>query len=67
MSGDVRARERANGQQPGETSGAVVEDCVFDRTEPSHAINLFDIDHKYGDVISLRQACEYLRNLENAE
>lgn len=29
----------------------VVEDAVFDRAQLSHAISLFDIEHKYGDVI----------------
>ncbi|MBB3042596.1 isochorismatase family protein [Nocardioides sp. LMS-CY] len=28
----------------------VVEECVFDRTESTHAINLFDMDQKYADV-----------------
>ena len=30
---------------------AVVEDGVFDRGEVSHAINLFDMDQKYADVM----------------
>lgn len=29
----------------------VPEDCVYDRHQASHAINLFDIDRKYGDVV----------------
>jgi maleamate amidohydrolase len=28
----------------------VVEDCVFDRTEASHALSLFDMAQKYADV-----------------
>jgi maleamate amidohydrolase len=32
---------------------AVVEECVFDRTEAAHAINLFDMAHKYADVVAL--------------
>jgi hypothetical protein len=39
----------------------VVEDCVFDRHEATHAINLFDMDQKYGDVIDLSMARTYLR------
>lgn len=39
---------------------AVVEDCVFDRTEASHAINLFDMEQKYADVIRLDEAMSYL-------
>lgn len=33
----------------------VVEDCVYDRHEASRAINLFDMDQKYGDVLSLEE------------
>lgn len=39
---------------------AVVEECVYDRGEASHAVNLFDIDAKYADVISLDQALSYI-------
>jgi maleamate amidohydrolase len=38
----------------------VVEECVFDRTESAHAINLFDMHQKYADVISLASAISYL-------
>ena len=31
----------------------VVEDCVFDQNPVSHAVNLYDIQHKYGQVIEL--------------
>ncbi|MCW2538515.1 MAG: isochorismatase hydrolase [Frankiales bacterium] len=41
----------------------VVEDAVYDRHEATRAMNLFDIDQKYGDVISLDQV---LRHLEGA-
>lgn len=40
----------------------VVEECVFDRTEAAHAINLFDIAHKYADVINLDATIERLRD-----
>ena len=33
----------------------VVEDCVFDQNPVSHAVNLYDIQHKYGQVIELSQ------------
>jgi nicotinamidase-related amidase len=39
---------------------AVIEECVFDRGEASHAINLFDMQAKYADVISLEEAKAYL-------
>jgi nicotinamidase-related amidase len=38
---------------------AVVEDCVYDRGLTSHLVNLFDIDSKYADVISLGDALAY--------
>jgi hypothetical protein len=37
----------------------VVEECTFDRTEASHYINLFDMNQKYADVVSLGTAVEY--------
>jgi maleamate amidohydrolase len=39
----------------------VAEDCVFDRAEAAHAMNLFDIAHKYADVVGLGAAIERLR------
>jgi nicotinamidase-related amidase len=41
----------------------VVEECTFDRTEASHAINLFDIDRKYADVMSLGDTLDYVSTL----
>ena len=41
---------------------AVVEDCVYDRSTLSHNVNLFDIQSKYADVISLECAADYLRS-----
>jgi maleamate amidohydrolase len=38
----------------------VVEECVFDRHEAAHAINLFDMNQKYADVVPLAEALEYL-------
>ena len=42
---------------------AVVEDAVYDRSPTSHAVNLFDIQSKYADVISTVAADAYLREL----
>ncbi len=39
----------------------VPEECVFDRDEASHAINLFDMHEKYADVISLDETIDYLQ------
>lgn len=41
----------------------VVEECVFDRGQASHKINLFDMNAKYADVISLTEAMEYIKGL----
>jgi maleamate amidohydrolase len=38
----------------------VVEECVFDRHETAHAMNLFDMHQKYADVIPLEEALSYL-------
>lgn len=40
----------------------VVEECVFDRTEAAHAINLFDMAHKYADVIALSDMLSTLKS-----
>jgi maleamate amidohydrolase len=42
---------------------AVVEEGTFDRGEVSHAINLFDMNSKYADVVSLDQTLGYLATL----
>ena len=38
----------------------VVEEGVFDRHEAAHAINLFDMNQKYADVLPLADVLEYL-------
>jgi maleamate amidohydrolase len=38
----------------------VVRDCVGDRHDGPHEANLFDIDSKYGDVVRLDEALDYL-------
>lgn len=40
----------------------VVEECVGDRHEAPHVANLFDINSKYGDVVSKQQALDHLRS-----
>jgi maleamate amidohydrolase len=42
---------------------SVVEECVFDRGQASHKINLFDMAMKYADVIPLKEAIDYIRGL----
>ncbi len=41
----------------------VVEECVFDRGQASHAINLFDMQAKYADLASLDDTIQYLGGL----
>jgi maleamate amidohydrolase len=38
----------------------VVEECVFDRHEAAHAMNLFDMNQKYADVLPLQAVLDYL-------
>ena len=38
----------------------VAEECVFDRHEACHAINLFDMNQKYADVLPLDDIIKYL-------
>ncbi len=42
---------------------SVVEECVFDRGQASHKINLFDMAMKYADVISLKETIDYIGGL----
>lgn len=41
----------------------VIRDCVADRTTAVLGANLFDLDQKYADVVSLSEALAYLRSL----
>lgn len=38
---------------------SVVEECVFDRSVVSHKVNLFDLHHKYADVMKLAEVREH--------
>ncbi|MEE8518721.1 MAG: isochorismatase family protein [Dehalococcoidia bacterium] len=38
----------------------VVEECTFDRNQLSHKVNLFDMHHKYADVMHLDEVAEHL-------
>jgi nicotinamidase-related amidase len=38
----------------------VVEECVFDRHQATHALNLFDMHQKYADVLPLADVLDYL-------
>ena len=38
----------------------VVEECCFDRSLLSHKVNLFDLHHKYADVMHLEEVKNHL-------
>jgi len=40
-----------------------VRECIGDRHDGPHEANLFDINAKYGDVISKKECLEYLEGL----
>ena len=42
----------------------VIEECVGDRAPAPHVANLFDINAKYGDVISKADAITYIKSLK---
>jgi maleamate amidohydrolase len=41
----------------------VARECVADRAQAPHEANLFDIDAKYADVVSVDDALEYLESV----
>jgi maleamate amidohydrolase len=41
----------------------IPEECAFDRFQASHAVNLFDLNCKYADVIPALDVADYLRAL----
>ena len=45
----------------------VVRECVGDRHDGPHEANLFDINAKYGDVISKAEALKYIRSLKSGK
>jgi hypothetical protein len=44
----------------------VPEDCVADRAQLSHQVNLFDMDAKYADVVSSEAVVSCLNELAGA-
>jgi maleamate amidohydrolase len=42
---------------------SLVEECCFDRVDISHKINLFDLHHKYCDVMHLEDVINHLAGL----
>jgi maleamate amidohydrolase len=44
----------------------LVEECCFDRSLISHKINLFDMHHKYADVVRIETIAEHLKSRKGA-
>jgi nicotinamidase-related amidase len=44
----------------------IVEECVFDRSIVSHKVNLFDLHHKYADVMGVGEVIVALSNSEES-
>lgn len=45
----------------------IIEECTFDQTELTHKVNLFDMAHKYADVMHLPEVEEHLASLPQAQ
>ena len=45
----------------------VAEECVFDRHEAPHAINLFDMNQKYADVMAVDEVIEWMNQWQAPE
>jgi hypothetical protein len=41
----------------------VVEECTYDRSLISHKVNLFDLHHKYADVMHFEEVLAHLDGL----
>lgn len=41
----------------------LVEECCYDRTPINHKVNLFDMHHKYADVMKLRDVINHIETL----
>ena len=44
---------------------AIVEECTYDQTELTHKVNLFDMHHKYADVMKLAEVEAHLDGLSS--
>jgi isochorismate hydrolase len=42
---------------------SLVEECCFDRSDISHQVNLFDMHHKYCDVMRIDEVVAHLDGL----
>jgi nicotinamidase-related amidase len=46
---------------------SLVEECTFDRAELTHKVNLFDLHHKYADVMHIDEIVAHLDGLRLAK
>jgi isochorismate hydrolase len=42
---------------------SIVEECTYDRAELTHKVNLFDLHHKYCDVMHVDEVIAHLDGL----
>ena len=42
----------------------IAEECVFDRHEATHAVELFTMHEKYADVLPLAEVLDYIRRAD---
>ncbi len=42
----------------------IVEECTFDRSDLSHKVNLFDLHHKYADVMHVDEVLDHLDGMK---
>lgn len=45
----------------------LVEECTYDRSMLSHKVNLFDLHHKYADVMHVAEVLEHIAGLPKAK
>ncbi len=45
---------------------SIVEECTYDRAELTHKVNLFDLHHKYADVMHLAEVVAHLDGMRMA-
>ena len=43
----------------------MVEECCFDRSEISHKVNLFDLHHKYADVMHVQDVISHIEQIQH--
>ncbi len=48
---------------PMASTTSLVEECTFDRAMLNHKVNLFDLHHKYADVMHVEEVIAHLDGL----